>query len=96
MTMLGLQFKTGRLAIPFWRQWGFKWSNPGGIDIMIPGLRIYGPSPRLPLGVTVHLTAGRWKSLRPYRGSVHAWIVAREIAPASTSTSNPSDPCHAS
>ena len=65
---------------------------------MIPGVRIYGPTPRLPKGTTVHLTAGRWKSQRFYQGKIHWWIVAREILPPNVDvdarrdkTPNPSD-----
>lgn len=78
---LGVHYRRDAIYIPFWKQWAFKWSTPGGIAVMLPGVRIYGPTPKLPKGTTVHLTAGRWKSQRFHHGKIHWWIVAREILP---------------
>lgn len=86
---LGFRYNRDAICMPFWKQWALKWSTPGGIDVMIPGVRIYGPTPRLPKGTTVHLTAGRWKSQRFYHGKMHWWVVAREILPQNSQADDP-------
>lgn len=75
---LGLLICRDPIAIPFWRQWAFKWSTPSGIDLMVPGLRIYCPSPKLPKGTIIHLTAGRWASYRFYQGQQYRWLIKRQ------------------
>lgn len=70
------QFNIDKIGIPFWKQWAFKWSTPGTIDIMIPGIRFYIKGPKLPKGSMIHITAGRWKKKRFfYEGKIHSWFI---------------------